>query len=101
MLRVTSTQNGNTTTLKLEGNLSGPWVDELRRCWAELEEAKAPVEIDLHELNFLDPRGAALLLEMEHAGSRCVGSSPFIQDVLYCENVLLNPWPDRFTMRRN
>ena len=82
MLRVTPIQSGNTTTLKLEGNLSGPWVDELRQCWAKLMEAKSPVEIDLRGLNFLDSCGTALLLNMEGTGSRLFGGSPFIHDLL-------------------
>jgi ABC-type transporter Mla MlaB component len=85
MLRVTPIETGSTTTLKLEGNLSGPWVDELRRCWAKLMEENVPVEIDLRGLNFVDPHGTTLLLYMENQGSRLFGSSAFIHDLLHME----------------
>lgn len=101
MLRVTPIKNGTMTTLKVEGNLSDPWVNELRSSWAKLAKEKTAVEVDVRGLNFLDLNGAALLLEMERAGSRIFGSSPFVQDVMYCETVLLNPRIDRFTTRRS
>ena len=101
MLRVTPIRHERATTLKLEGSLSGPWVDVLRKCWAELAEAHTPVDVDLRGLNFLDSSGAALLLDMERSGFRNFGSSAFINDVLYCEKILLNPWPNKLTARGN
>ena len=33
MLRITTSDIGEKVTLKLEGKLSGPWVEEFERCW--------------------------------------------------------------------
>ena len=85
MLRITPIETDQVTTLKLEGSLSGPWVDELRRCWTELAEKDVRLEVDLRGLHFLDSRGTDLLLSMERQGSRLFGSSPFIHDLLHIE----------------
>jgi ABC-type transporter Mla MlaB component len=101
MLRVTQIQTGSSTTLKLEGNLSGPWVEELRQCWAKLVEEKVPVEIDLRGLSFLDPDGTTLLLHMEREGSRLFGSAAFIHDLLYTEALVRTTSPRKLYKREN
>ena len=101
MLRVTPLQTGKTTTLKLEGSLSGPWVEELRRCWAELAAEKVAVEVDLHALNFLDAKGTALLLQMEREGSRLFGSSPFVHDLLRTEELVRTTKPAKSSKKEN
>jgi ABC-type transporter Mla MlaB component len=85
MLRVTPIQTGRATTLRLEGNLSGPWVDELRQCWVKLVEQEVVVEVDLRALSFLDPKGTALLLGMKRRGARLFGGSVFIDSLLRAE----------------
>ena len=85
MLRITPVETGTTTTLKLEGSLSGPWVDELRRCWTKLAEGARPVEVDLRGVGFSDTDGAMLLRRMERQGSRLVGSSLFLRHLLHTE----------------
>ena len=101
MLRVTPIQTGTTTTLKLEGNLSGPWVDELRQYWAKLVEEKVPVEVDLRGLSFLDPIGTTLLLRMERQGSRLFGTSAFIHDLLHNEALVRATGPRRSCKKEN
>ena len=88
MLRITTTQTESRMTLKLEGNLSGPWVEELRGYWAKLAQAGVPVEIDLRGLFFLDAGGSSLLRRMEQEGSRLFGSSAFIQALLHTEELV-------------
>jgi hypothetical protein len=85
MLRVTPIHAEGATTLKLEGDLSGPWVDELRRCWASLAEQRIPVEIDLRAVYFLDLEGTTLLLGMQRDGVRLFGGSVFIESLLQAE----------------
>ena len=49
MLRITTTDIGEKVTLKLEGKLSGPWVEEFERCWrtsADIYKSKGLV-VDL------------------------------------------------------
>jgi ABC-type transporter Mla MlaB component len=101
MLRVTPIQTERTTTLKLEGNLSGPWVDELRQCWAKLVAENAQVEVDLRGLNFLDPSGTTLLLRMERQGSRLFGSSLFIHNLLHTEALVRATRPGKSSKKES
>jgi anti-anti-sigma factor len=53
------------TVLRLDGEVAGPWVDELRRICAEAaspDQADAPrLILDLSGVSFLDSRGIAFL----------------------------------------
>lgn len=85
MLRLTRIETADAMTLKLEGKLAGPWVDEVRHCWTRLAEHKDRVQVDLQGLSFLDKSGATLLLQMERQGSQLVGGSAFIRYLLHPE----------------
>jgi hypothetical protein len=85
MLRLTRITGPNATTLKLEGKLTGPWVDEVKSCWVYLFEKKTPVDVDLHGLSFPDPSGTTLLLRMERQGARLLGGAAFIRHLLHPE----------------
>jgi hypothetical protein len=82
MLRITTIQTHQAATLKLEGQLSGPWVEELRRCWASLAQQRVPVKINLREVTFMDRPGRDLLLRMEHQGTPLLDGSEFLRDLL-------------------
>jgi len=101
MLRITPHETEKIATLKLEGSLSGPWVDELRRCWTNLAEGPRTVELDLRGVSFLDPDGATLLLRMERQGTRLLGSSAFLQHLLYRETPQRNTPPRKSSKREN
>lgn len=68
-----------TTTLQLEGSLSGPWIAEVRHLVREMEGQ--PLRLDLASLVYADREGAELLREL---GSRFVvhGRSPFVAALL-------------------
>lgn len=85
MLRVTPIQTRRMTTLKLEGQLSGPWVDELRRCCASWAQKKVPVRINLRDVTFLDLLGRELLLRMERQGTPLLECSEFLRDLLHSD----------------
>jgi len=79
MLRITITKNPHTTTLRLEGRLTGPWVDELERTWHALtsDPANGRVSVDLTDVTFVGEEGKKLLENMYGEGaklkaSRCV-----------------------------
>jgi len=72
MLRITVQDGLQPTTLKLEGKLSGPWVDELERTWLELSSgtpAKA-VTVDLTGVTTIDSEGKMLLTSMFRQGAK-------------------------------
>jgi anti-anti-sigma regulatory factor len=51
--------------LRLEGQLRGRWVDELRRVSSEiLQKPASRLELDLAEVSFLDAGGVELLREL-------------------------------------
>jgi len=62
----------NTATLKLEGKLAGPWVDELERSWSAVRDDSENklVMVDLCEVTFVDAEGRRLLTWMYERGAR-------------------------------
>jgi ABC-type transporter Mla MlaB component len=76
MLRITTTDTGEKVTLKLEGKLSGPWVEEFERCWhmsADIYKKRGLV-VDLSGVTFVDPAGKKLLCSISHEGAELMGS---------------------------
>ena len=47
------------TTLVLEGQVAGPWVDELRGVLARMRHHAIDVTLDLKDVTFIDPEGLA------------------------------------------
>src|SRR5271157_3892100 len=75
MLRITTTDIGDTITLKLEGKLSGPWVEEFERCWHMSSDIyKKGLVVDLSGVTFVDPAGKKLLCSMSSGGAQLIGS---------------------------
>jgi anti-anti-sigma regulatory factor len=53
------------TVLRLEGQIGGQWVEELRRAFAEVRRGSPmPLIVDLKEVTFIDHAGLALLDEI-------------------------------------
>ena len=76
MLRITTTDIDEKVTLKLEGKLSGPWVEEFERCWhmsTDIYKKKGLV-VDLSGVTFVDPAGKKLLCSISSEGAQLVGS---------------------------
>ena len=71
MLKVTTAGSGEPTTLRVEGKLCGPWVDELEKTWRRLasEPSHPEVVADLSEVTFIDPQGWDLLERMLKQGA--------------------------------
>src|SRR5262249_13592658 len=67
MLKITNNNGAGVTTFKLEGKLSGAWVNELRSCWEQAGE-EAAVRVDLTEVSWVSEEGKALLGEMHRRG---------------------------------
>jgi len=77
MLRITLTKAAHLITLKLDGRLSGPWVDELRKAWDAARDrySERPIEIDLTEVTFVGPDGLELLRTMSDEGTELRSTS--------------------------
>jgi len=75
MLRITTSDIGENVTLKLEGKLSGPWVEEFERCWHMSSDIyKKGLVVDLSGVTFVDPAGKKLLCSISSRGAQLIGS---------------------------
>ena len=83
MLRVTTTDKDQTITLKLEGKLAGPWVQEVTRVWAVAARSpQSAYVIDLSSVTFIDNPGRALLATMHRRGARLMASDCLIREIV-------------------
>jgi ABC-type transporter Mla MlaB component len=75
MLRITTDENSQGLTLRLEGRLEGPWVTVLTQC----RDAALPrlrgrrLCVDLNGVTFVDAQGKARLAEMHGQGAELLG----------------------------
>jgi ABC-type transporter Mla MlaB component len=81
MLRITIHDRSRELRMKLEGKLSGPWVEELRQCWrtASSTTAGRTTSVDLSDVDFVDAEGQSLLAEMHGQGVRLDAATPLIR----------------------
>jgi anti-anti-sigma regulatory factor len=84
MLRITLAQGPQPSILKLEGKLSGPWVNELEHSWTEmLQSGLAPsVPVDLSDVTFISSEGKTLLKTMLQQGADLQSRSLLTQFIL-------------------
>ena len=68
--------------LRLEGRLTGPWVDELRKQSEQALSARKRLTLDLAKVLFVDPRGTALLRELASRQVEHVNCSAFLTQQL-------------------
>lgn len=89
MLRITRIPRPDAPTLRLEGKLLGPWVDEVRRTCRDGEAGAGPgrplTRLDLSDLTYTDADGIALLRELVAGGAEIAACSPFVADLLNVE----------------
>lgn len=66
MLRITVEESDRAETIKLEGKIVGPWVEELNRAWHALAPALGckQLELDMRSVAFVDDKGRQLLREI-------------------------------------
>ncbi len=88
MLKITQQQTTATLRFLLSGQISGPWVEELRRATAGGAHVKTRL-LDLTEVTFIDDDGTRLLCDLYHAGFRFTGSGPMI-----------DAWTEKITGKR-
>ena len=76
MLRITLDKNSRCSNLRLEGRLTGPWVEELERTWRALASgpANGRVAVDLTDATFVGEDGKKLLEAMYSEGAKLKAS---------------------------
>jgi hypothetical protein len=87
MLKISQAGNPNhSVTLKLEGRVVGPWVEELRRiCEPILTEDRA-LKLDLAEVSYVDAEGVATLNGFKARGVKLKSCSPFVKQQIKTSN---------------
>jgi anti-anti-sigma regulatory factor len=76
MLKITTLIHAESTTLRLEGRLAGPWVQELERCWMSTvgTRKRHPLSVDLSAVTYVDSDGKDLLKKIHQQGAKLVAS---------------------------
>lgn len=72
MLKITQHRDAGSdaVSLKLEGRLAGPWVEELDTCWRQMTaNPQGRTVVDLTGVTFVDVDGKALLTRMWQQGA--------------------------------
>jgi ABC-type transporter Mla MlaB component len=77
MMKITSTTETETLTLKLEGALTGRWVEELKGCWQAASEMKKVqhIRLDLSDVTFVDDEGKAVLALLHRTGAEILATN--------------------------
>lgn len=80
MLRISNVgSEEKVSRLRLDGTLSGPWVEELRRMCEESLAQGCPQVVDCGGLFFADAEGAALMRSLRDRNVALVNCSPFLK----------------------
>lgn len=74
MFRITIHDNPGPLTLRLEGKLVGPWVQETEGCWqrALAGQPKSALRFDLTGVTMIDAAGKALLAAAHAQGAEFI-----------------------------
>src|SRR6266481_2578915 len=72
MLRITIHDKPRVTSLVIEGQMVGPWVKELEKCWESVlaAEPSSTMLVNLTAVTFIDYEGRELLTRMRRQGVR-------------------------------
>jgi ABC-type transporter Mla MlaB component len=83
MLRITRVAGPDSTpTLKLEGKLIGPWVEELKQICTQSVNSNRNMRLDLSAVSFVDPGGLRLLHELLGGGVTLAACSGLVAELL-------------------
>ena len=87
MLKISCTDSGDgdRLLLRLEGDVRGEWVDELRRaCNTPVEngDARRQLVLDLRDVLFIDARGVLLFQELDARSAEFINCSAFVAEQL-------------------
>jgi anti-anti-sigma regulatory factor len=83
MLKISAVEStDHAAALRLEGQVHGPWVEELNHaCQAVLANGRS-LTLDLGEVSFVDRDGVQLLLNLRLRNVRVIGCTPFVREQL-------------------
>lgn len=73
MLKITIKNDQRQTLFEIEGQLAGPWVQELAICWNN-STGDCRLGVNLNGVTFIDDAGRRLLTEMHRQGVAIEGT---------------------------
>ena len=83
MLRLTQIAGTHRTlTIKLEGKLLEPWVDEVSKVCTAGTDPSSRINLDLSALIFVDAAGERLLRDLIARGIEVVACSSYVAELL-------------------
>jgi hypothetical protein len=84
MLKITVVESSKiAVTLRAEGQLTGPWVEELRTaCDVHTSPNEVQLSLDLGDISFADAAGVAVLRELRSRGVALSRTTPFLAEQL-------------------
>jgi anti-anti-sigma regulatory factor len=71
--------NKQTITLRLEGHIVGPWVDELKQVCEPLLKNGCRLALDLADVAFVDEAGVTALTNLFIQGAKLLNATPFVE----------------------
>jgi len=94
MLRITVQDGPDQVTLKLEGNLTGPWVAELEDAWRSARPTLAgrSLSLDVTAVGYVDNAGKYLLALLRRSGVQVTAAGTVIADLV---RTIAEDWPLR------
>lgn len=78
MLKIVVESRDGASFVRAEGQMIGPWVNELRRSLEELVREGVEPIVDLNGVSFVDREGVHLLRSLGDRGVAVVNSSSFV-----------------------
>ena len=83
MLKISITSDSDRAIqFQLEGNLAGPWVEELQRLSDEALSHQKALSLDLERVWYVDLRGVTLLRDLARRQVSQVNCSQFVSQQL-------------------
>jgi DNA polymerase III psi subunit len=83
MLKISQINSGAyACTLRLEGRIVGPWVEELEKACKALLQDHHSIHLEMSEVLFVDREGIRLLAYLQEQNIPLVGCSPFVHEQL-------------------
>ena len=84
MLRITVVESSKiAVTLRVEGRITGPWVEELRTaCNVHAFPDEVQLSLELEDISFADATGITLLKELRNRGVGLMHATPFLAEQL-------------------
>ncbi len=84
MLRITSLDESDRVTLKLEGSLAGVWVAEMEGIWRSIYSRLEgrQLYLDMNGVEHVDRAGTFLLALLRQRGAQLVTSGPLMTELV-------------------